>query len=153
MLVLDTSAYINGRRDHLMPGTFPSVWKLVEEALADGRIILPREVFRELVGKDDDTATWIKSQAAHAIDPSEGVQRRAGVIYTMFPGAGRRDGADPFVLAEAELRGFTVVTYEGRSFAGVPTKRWDRTMPGICSHVGITCATLPEGLAILGASF
>jgi hypothetical protein len=75
------------------------------------------------------------------------------VIYTMFPGAGRRDGADPFVIAEAQVRTFTVVTYEGRSFSGVPTKNWARTMPGICKRVGVPCATLPEALTMLGASF
>ena len=35
------------------------------------------------------------------------------------------------------MRGFTVVTYEGRSFSGIPTKNWDKTMPGICKHLGV----------------
>lgn len=153
MLVLDTSAYLNGRRDHYPPTTFPSLWQLVEEAMSDGRIVAPREVFRELTAKDDDLAAWTKTQAGCFVEPSEDVQRAAGVIYGMFPGAGRRDGADPFVVAEAQVRGFTVVTYEGRSFSGVPTARWHRTMPGICKHFGVPCVTLPEALTLLGASF
>ena len=88
------------------------------------------------------------------LDPSEEVQRAAGVIFAMFSaGSGRRDGADPFVIAEAQARGFTVVTYEGRSFSGVPTRNWEKTMPGVCRHVGVPCRTLPEALTILGASF
>jgi Domain of unknown function (DUF4411) len=153
VLVLDTSAYMNGRRDHYPPATFPSVWALIAEAMADGRIVPPREVFRELTAKDDEIAEWTKDLSGLFLDPSEAVQRAAGEIYTMFPGAGRRDGADPFVVAEAQVRGFTVVTYEGRSFSGVPTKRWHRSMPGICAHVGVPCATLPEALTMLGASF
>lgn len=153
MLVLDTSAYLNGRKDHYPPATFPSVWQLIATAMGDGRIVPPREVYRELIAKDDDLAQWTKALASGFVDPSPEVQRAAGVIYGLFPGAGRRDGADPFVVAEAQIRGFTVVTYEGRSFSGVPTKRWHRTMPGICRHVGVPCATLAEALTMLGASF
>jgi hypothetical protein len=153
MLTLDTSAYMNGRRDHYPPATFPSVWTLIAEAMADGRIIPPREVYRELTAKDDEVARWAKGLAGLFIDPDEEVQRAAGAIYAMFPGAGRRDGADPFVVAEAQVRGFTVVTYEGRRFSGVPTTRWHRTMPGICSRIGVPCITLPEALTRLGASF
>jgi len=105
VLVLDTSAYLNGRRDHYPPQTFPTVWQLIEEAMTDSRIIAPREVYRELTAKDDDLAEWAKERAAVFIDPSEDVQRTAGVIYGMFPGAGRRDSADPFVVAEAQVRG------------------------------------------------
>jgi hypothetical protein len=57
------------------------------------------------------------------------------------------------VIAEAKARGFTVVTYEGQSFNGVRTKRWHTKMPGICQELGVACATLPEGLALLGGSF
>jgi hypothetical protein len=153
MLVLDTSAYLNGRRDHYPPATFPSVWGLIAAAMTDGRILPPREVFRELTAKDDDIAEWAKDLAGLFVDPSPEVQRAAGTIYAMFPGAGRRDGADPFVVAEAKVRGFTVVTYEGRSFTGVPTRRWHRAMPGICARVEVPCVTLPEALAALGASF
>lgn len=158
MLVLDTSAYINGRQDHYPPATFPSVWELIGQAMADGRIVAPREVYREItasVHKTDDTALWAKERAAAFLDPTEGVQRAAGVVYSMFPGPGRRDGADPFVIAEAQERGFTVVTYEGRSFSGVPTaeRRWARSMPGICKRIGVPCRTLPEALTMLGASF
>jgi hypothetical protein len=48
MLVCDTSAYLNGWRDHYPPSTFPSVWALIAEAIAQARIVLPREVYREL---------------------------------------------------------------------------------------------------------
>ncbi|HTZ87124.1 MAG TPA: DUF4411 family protein [Solirubrobacteraceae bacterium] len=153
MLVLDTSAYLNGRKDHYPPATFPSVWELIANAMHDGRIVPPREVYRELTKKDDQIAAWTQSLAGLFVDPDADTQRAAGAIYGLFPGAGRRDGADPFVIAEAQVRQFTVVTYEGRAFSGVPTKRWHRSMPGICAHVGVPCITLPEALGMLGASF
>lgn len=152
MLVFDTSAFINGRNDHLPPATFPSVWERIEEAMRDGRIVLAREVFVETCAKDDNVAEWIKR--FEAVDPVREVQMLVGEIYAQFSnGSTRRDGADPFVIAEAKHREMTVVTYEGRSFSGVPTKRWERSMPGICKRFEVPCATLPEALAMLGASF
>src|SRR6266567_8153402 len=92
--------------------------------------------------------------------PRGGVRRagrgraaRVSAIYATFPNPGIRDAADPWVIAEAKVRGLTVVTYEGRSFAGVPTKRWARSMPGICQHEGVLCVTLPEALTALGGQF
>lgn len=154
MLVLDTSAYINGRKDHYPPDTFPSVWTLIADAMRDGRIFCPREVYRELAN-EAEAAEWIRTQDLSGlfVDPDEQTQRVVGPIYSMFPAPGRRDGADPFIIAEAKARGFTVVTYEGRSFNGVPHKRWFRSMPGICARVDVPCVTLPEALAMLGASF
>lgn len=152
MLVFDTSAYINGQRDHLPPTTFPSVWALVGAAISDGRILVPREVYRELTTKDDTLASWIKAFASSVAEPTEDVQRRVGEIMGHFPQPGVRNAADPFILAEAQVRDFTVVTYEGRSFSGVPTARWARSMPGVCAHFEIPCCTLPEALAMLGAS-
>ena len=153
MLVFDTSAYLNGWRDHYPPSTFPSVWRLIEDAMADLRIIAPREVLNELKQKDDDVASWAKTRAELFVEPSPQVQAEAGKILAMLPNPGMRDGADPFVVAEAKVRRMTVVTYEGRSFSGVPTKNWARRMPGICQKVEVECRTVPEALAMLGASF
>ena len=129
MFVFDTSAYSNGRRDHFLPSMLPSVWVLVEAALTDGRIILPREVYREMTRTEDEVAEWIRPHAGIVIEPSQAVQRRAGELVLAFPQPMRRNAADPFILAEAEARDFTVVTYEGRTFSGAPTKRWHRSMP------------------------
>lgn len=137
MLVFDTSAYLNGWRDHYPPSTFPSVWGQIADAMEDGRVMAPREVFSELTRKDDDVAAWAKERVDKFVEPGDDVQSRAGEILAMLPSPGERDGADPFVIAEAEIRKFTVVTYEGRSFSGVPTKNWARTMPGICQRIGV----------------
>jgi hypothetical protein len=122
MFVFDTSAYINGRRDHFFPKTFPSVWKLVSESVNDGRIICPRAVYREVTVEDDDVASWIQAFAGLVVEPSPEVQHAVGPIQARLPNPGTRDGADPFVIAEAQVRELIVVTYEGRSFSGVATR-------------------------------
>lgn len=84
MLVFDTSAFINGRNDHYPAETFPSVWPLVEQALADGRIFLARQVWIELCAKDDEIKSWIKGY--RPIDPVQTVQESVGEIYLQFTG-------------------------------------------------------------------
>jgi hypothetical protein len=71
--------------------------------------------------------------------------RAAGAIFeNELPAAGDRDGADRWVIAEARIRGVTIVPYEGRTFSGVPTSeaRWAKSMPGICLRLGVGCVTL-----------
>jgi Domain of unknown function (DUF4411) len=156
VFVFDTSAYINGWRDHYPPTTFPGVWALIEEAFDDGRVLSPREVYNELTRKDDDVAAWAKDRMGGFMEPTEDVMRAAGTIFEQeLPNSANRDGADPWVIAEARIRDLTVVTYEGRTFSGVPTseKRWASSMPGICKRLGIGCITLPEALGQLGGIF
>ena len=99
---------------------------------------------------DDDIADLIKRHTEKVVEPSEAVQKRAGFFQGQFPNPGRRNRADPFILAEAESRRFTVVTYAGTTFRGTATKNWDRTMPGVCHRFGIPCCTLAEALERLG---
>jgi len=122
----------------------------VEDAIDDGRIVVPREVFRELDVIDDATAAFVRAHSSAIVEPSEAVQRRAGQLSNEFSKPGIRNQADPFILAEAEIRHFTVVTYEGTTFGGERTRRWERAMPGICKRFAIPCCTLPEALERLG---
>jgi hypothetical protein len=154
VFVFDTSAFVNGWRDHYMPRTFPSVWALVRNAIADGRVIVPREVLNELAKKDDEVYAWVKACPGAGAEPGVEIQREAGEIYALLHDQPwTRDAADPFVIAEARARSFTVVTYEGRTFSGVPTRNWSKTMPGICQHLDVPCCTLPQALQRLGGSF
>jgi len=153
VFVFDTSAYLNGWRYHLRPKNFPGVWVLIEAALDDGRIISPRAVYIELEQKDDDVHAWAKPRAALFVDPVEAVQRSAGAIQHALPRNPLRNVADPWVIAEAQARGWTVVTYEGQTFSGVPTRNWHRSMPGICRHYGVACVTLPDAIDALGGVF
>jgi hypothetical protein len=84
MLVFDTSAFVNGRRDHYPVETFPSVWEFVAEAMEDGRIVTPREVLNELKAKDDETCRWAKERPGCFVEPSAEVQSRADAAFTAF---------------------------------------------------------------------
>lgn len=151
MLVFDTSALINGWRIHYPPRTMPSVWRAIEQAVDGGQIILPREVYSELEAKDDELLAWAKARRRRFVNPSDKVQQEVGPIAAMFPRRGIRDRADPWVIAEAKVRGFVVVTYEGTNAAtGEPTRGAEQKMPGICKQLGIECCIVPAGLTRLG---
>lgn len=152
MFVFDSSAFINGSRHHYHLDTMPSVWRLVEAAIDDGRVIVPREVYREIFDQEDEISQLLKRHQAAVIDPSREVQMRAGQLQSEFPKPGLRDKADPFVMAEAESRSTTVVTYEGITFTGAPARGADRKLPAICKRLGIDCCTLSEALRKLGLS-
>lgn len=153
MYVFDTSAFLNGWRYHYPPATFPSVWRLIEEGLNDGRVIAPREVFTELTVKDDDVHEWAKPFVGCFVDPTEAVQGQVGTIQALLPKPGVRDVADPWVIAEAKVRALTVVTYEGQSFSGTKTIKASTKMPGLCQHFSVPCLTLPQALGNLGGTF
>jgi hypothetical protein len=123
------------------------VWAAVGNTIVDGRIVLPLQVYRETTEQDEEDA-WMKACEVHAVDPTEEVQKLAGKYIAQFP-RGTRYAAGPFVLAGAQVRGFSVVTYEGRSFSGVPTRWWRRSMPGICSISRSSAARCPRRWACL----
>lgn len=128
------------------------VWALVEQAIDDGRVIVPREVFNEVENQQDEMSKLVLRHRAAVAIPSEPVQRRAGELQQrFFQSSGElRDKADPWVMAEAESRGFCVVTYEGITFAGHPAKGADKKLPAFCQQVQIDCCTLAQALQRLG---
>lgn len=130
----------------------PSVWRLIEDAIDDGRVIVPREVYREVLDQEDEVSKLLKGDERCVAEPSRDVQIRAGQLQSEFPKPGLRDKADPFVMAEAESRKMTVVTYEGITFTGAPARGADTKMPAICKRLGIDCCTLSEALRRLGLS-
>jgi len=150
VFVFDTSAFINGSRHHYFITTMRSVWDLIEGSIDDGRVVIPHEVYREIVQQDDPISALVKRHKDAAVDPSQHVQARAGIFEQEFADSALRDRADPLVMAEAEARGFVVVTYEGITFAGTPARRAGKKLPAICARHGIGCCTLAQALQELG---
>lgn len=126
------------------------VWDLVETAIDDGRIVVPREVYREVREQEDAISELAHRHAPTVAEPSEQVQVLAGQYQAMYFTAGLRDRADPFAMAEAKIRSATVVTYEGITFSGKPARGAERKLPGLCRRESIAVCTLPQALQSLG---
>lgn len=157
--IFDTSAFINAWRFHYPPSVFEGVWATLGEAMDTGRIVAPIEVLVELEARSgDDLHVWAKAHRTAFLEPGTGIGRQMdrirGFAPHWFKGAGRHE-ADPFVVAMALESHLPLVTYEGVAFSGDPTnvKGKNRSMPIVCSQLGVQSLIPPEALVSIGAHF
>jgi len=138
---IDTSALIDLRRRY-PPKVFGVLWLKVEELVAAGRLIAPREVLRELQRGDDEMHQWAKKHRAMFVDLDHDQQTLLKEILAAFPGwvdtATDRPVGDPMVIALARSRTLAdadaprvVVSHELLGGRGA-TK-----IPNVCQQYGI----------------
>jgi hypothetical protein len=141
MIVVDTSALIGARRAHYLPQSMAGFWTFFEAAWEAGDLVVPLAVFDEIGDQSDELHRWMKGHRKLVLDPSQAVQKRAGEIRGSFRFRDGRDEADPFVIAEAEISGYAVTTYEGRSPTGAVAraKLSVDNIPRICDSLGVRC--------------
>jgi hypothetical protein len=114
---IDTSAILDGWVRYYPPVTFKKLWLNLEKLIESGKLRATEEVIRELGKKgDDDVSTWCKARDGFFIDIDDAIQTKVTEILAAHPnlvdeGKGR-SGADPFVIALAELHNCKVITGE-----------------------------------------
>ena len=140
---VDTSAILDGWVRYYPRDVFPTLWDKLEEMIAAGRLVAPDEVLRELSKSDDDLHEWARSQDGLFCQLEDDVQIATTEILGAFPklvnNERNRSIADPFVIAVAKVRGFSVVTGEKRTGNSARPK-----IPDVCDAYGIKCLTLLE---------
>lgn len=123
-------------RERYPPDLFPDVWsKLTEMALA-GRVVVPREVKREIQKKSDQASSWLRENDGYLGDPDENA---TFLVASQTPGLGELidlDGTDPqgdaFVVAAAKRLGLTAVSDETR-------KGGAKKIPKLCERLDVRC--------------
>ena len=137
----DTSSFMAARIRMYPPDLFPTLWERVEEIVAGGRIVTPDEVVTELAKMDDDVAKWAKRHKAAMVVPitldimtamTDILSRHARLMGK----GGNRNGADPWVIALAKVRGAVVVTEE-QPGGGAKVK-----IPDVCKAENIDCTSV-----------
>jgi hypothetical protein len=135
----DTSSLLNGRRDLFPPDTFPGIWESFEEIIGT-QVISVDEVREELIRKDDDVSGWARSQTGMFVPLENDIQAAVKSVLTACPKlvavGGKRDGADPWVIALALARGGVVVSEENPGSAAKPR------IPDACDVLGVRCIRL-----------
>jgi len=145
---IDTSALIDLRRRYPRK-VFGALWAKVEELMAAGRLIAPREVLREVERGDDEMYQWAKKHRAMFVDLDHDQQTLLKEILAAFPSwvdtATDRPVADPMVVALARSRTLVdaggpriVVSHEILGGKGA-TK-----IPNVCQQYGIQHMQLVE---------
>lgn len=133
----DTSVMINGRRDLLPPGTFPTLWSNIEAMVEAGVVRCVDLVLEELAKRDgDEIHRWAKAQRGLFLPLEEDIQQAVRAVLSAHPrligiGSGR-SGADPFVVGLAKAVGGTVVSEELESRNPNKPK-----IPDVCRAMGI----------------
>ena len=131
----DTSAILEGRRRSYPPELFPQLWKNMEALIAAGRLVAPEEVRIELAVKDDETFAWAKGQSGLFVPFDIEQMRETTLIANRFrrfvDNPKVRNRADPFVIALAKARGYTVVTQEKPGSPDSPK------IPFVCDSIGV----------------
>ena len=144
---IDTSALIDLWRRFYPPDVFPSLWQKIEKLISQGWLIAPREVLKELEQKDDELLKWAKERKKifRKLDYDQINKMRD--ILRRFPNLVDENKtipeADPFVIALALSKGWTVITSERpANLQANPTAR--PKIPDVCTHYGMKCINLIE---------
>ena len=139
----DTSAILNPWRRHYPLETFPSLWNRLDELIDAGDIIASEEVLEELRRKDDEVHQWALERRQMFIPLYPDIQQSVINILTNHPrlidNRKNRSGADPFVIALAQVENCTVVTYETPSHS--PNRP---RIPDVCDAMGIRCINMTD---------
>ena len=106
-------------------------------------IIASEEVLEELRRKDDEVYRWARERSRMFIPLYPDIQQSVINILTNYPrlidNRRNRSGADPFVIALAQIENCAVVTYETLSHSSNRPR-----IPDVCKSIGIRCISMTE---------
>ena len=123
---------------------YPGVWEQLEQLVADGRAVMPRDVFEELTRADDDCLAWAKAQAGLVDEPDTPhvllVQEITGAHIGWV--RGRENAGDPWLVAHAQIGGYVIVTNEHRRGANVSNRKL--TIPNVADNYGVECLSFND---------
>lgn len=115
----DTSALIDGIERFYPIENFPGVWASVDELIDQGRLLVSEEAWSEAIAADAPLREWCQERGAgrdRCVLPTDAaIGAIAGSIVQEYPNwvtQGKKNGADPFVIAVGETRGCTVISGE-----------------------------------------
>ncbi|MBX3310770.1 MAG: DUF4411 family protein [Cryobacterium sp.] len=134
---LDTSALIDGIERFYPIRNFPQFWARMDELISEGRLQVSEEAWAEAVSVDAPVKKWCEEkgeerhQAIYYTSPE--VTAIVGAIVSNYPQwviQGGKNGADPFVIAVAEIESGMVISGE---INGGPSKP---KIPYVCGQRG-----------------
>ncbi len=147
----DTSVLIECWSRSYPPDIFPGLWLKLDELITQQEVLCPDEVRVELARQEDDLANWINTRPHLFVPLDDAIQRATSEVLAQHPllmkATKNRNGADPFVIATAQVRKLTVVTEEK---GGTDTKP---KIPSVCEALNVPCVNVLSFLRDQGWSF
>jgi predicted nucleic acid-binding protein len=147
----DTSVLIECWSRSYPPDVFPGLWVKLDALIAQQEVLCADEVRVELERQEDDLTKWIKVRPQLFVPLDDAIQRATSEVLARHPllmkATKNRNGADPFVIATAQVRGLTVVTEEK---GGTDTKP---KIPSVCAALRVPCVNVLSFIRDQGWSF
>ena len=147
----DTSVLIECWSRSYPPDVFPGLWVKLDALIARQEVLCADEVRVELERQEDDLAKWIKVRPRLFVPLDDAIQRATSEVLLAHPllmkATKNRNGADPFVIATAQVRDLTVVTEEK---GGTDTKP---KIPSVCAALRVPCVNVLSFIRDQGWSF
>jgi Domain of unknown function (DUF4411) len=139
---IDTSALIAAWYERYKPNRFPKLWEQLDQLIQEGRLVSSTLVLRECSKqRSEELHDWLQPRSAMFHTPDETVQGQVDHIvntYTGLVSAGKEKfQADPFVIAQAKVGSYTVITEETG-----PTSL--AKIPGVCNAMKVECINLMQ---------
>lgn len=146
MYALDTSALMDWQARFYPPDVFAGLKTQIEELIAGNKLQAPQLVWEELNAVGTPALkSWARSQRGLFVPLARELQTEAGGIQSRYPeladAKSGHESADPWVIALARLRGWTVVSQEtSASEKRKPSKSY--YIPDVCRDLGVPCINL-----------
>lgn len=152
---IDTSALIDLWRRYYPPDIFPSLWKKLEDLVSKGSLIATHKVYEELkkyFDMNDELLKWVKKHKKMFRNLDNDQLTHLSEIIKHYPEFVDSDKtlpeADPFVIALAKSKGWTVVTSERPANPGGRLK-----IPDVCEKCNIKSVSIIEFFREQGWNF
>jgi hypothetical protein len=152
---LDTSVFINSWNKHYPFDLFPCFWDHIHDLLFNGKAIVPKAVFDEVHEGGDDLYKWLDFHRRDSVvNPDAQTVAAAKAIVQAYKRllevkkSRTGSGADPLVIACAQIKSATVVIEEQASGSLIKPK-----VPDVCKAMGIKCIRTVEMLRECKVSF
>lgn len=138
---IDTSALIAAWYERYKPNRFPRLWEEIDQLIETGRLVSSIMVLDECSKRSPELHAWLKDRMGMFLAPDETIQQRVNHIVNTYRGlvsqGKEKFAADPFLIATAEVHGYTVVTEE--TGPGSLAK-----IPGVCNDLSVPNMNLME---------
>jgi uncharacterized protein YacL len=133
---IDTSAILDGWARWYPIDNFPAYWDNIESLIKKDELICPEVVLDELKRKEDGAHKWFKARGQAVRPLTEEIQIVAKQILDKYPrlldSLKGRSGADPFVIALAQVQNAKVITGE------ISRKSEKKaSIPDVCDALGV----------------
>ena len=171
IFLIDTNAFISPYRTYYPFDLAPSFWGFLEQSMATGDIVLLDVVYDEVTKGDDDLSQWLSGVEPQCLKRAQAdilavykqilndiQQAKTHTGQPLYNAKAlnewaQYDIADPWLVATAKARDYTLVSFESPSGALGASTLGRVKIPDEAKKFGVKCCNLFEMMRALQFQF